>query len=156
MATETPHAHVSKTFMTEFVVGVFTILGVGAFAYLAVNIAGMKLFKSGYYSVKAEFDNISGLKLGAPVEIAGVSIGEVENISLDKTSAVVSLSIYDTVKLREDDIASIRTKGIIGDKYVKISPGSSEKDIAKGQNIRDTESTVDLEDVIGKLIHRME
>lgn len=145
-----------KTFTVEFLVGMFAIAGLAAFAYVAVNIAGMKILQSGYYRVIAEFDNISGLKLGAPVEIAGVQIGQVEEIDLKSTNALVTLTIEDNVTLRADDIASIRTKGIIGDKYVKISPGASSDNIVAGGQIQDTESTVDLEDVIGKLIHRME
>jgi phospholipid/cholesterol/gamma-HCH transport system substrate-binding protein len=140
----------------EASVGLFTLLGLLAFAYLAINVARMKVFNTNRYKISAEFDNISGLKIGAPVEIAGVQIGDVDDITLNDTSAKVILSIQSSVPLRSDDIASVRTKGIIGDKYVKISPGASQKPVAGGSELRDTESTVDLEDILGKLIHRMD
>ena len=144
-----------KGVMIEFLVGVFTIIGSLCFAYLAVNIAQIKFFNSGGKQIKAEFSNVSGLKGGAPVEIAGVQVGDVGRIELSGTSAVLTLNIHDGVQLRDDDIASIRTKGIIGDRYVKIIPGNSDKMIEPGHSIGDTESAVDLEEIIGKLIHQM-
>jgi len=144
-----------KKFTTELVVGIFGILGLLAFGYLAINIGGLNLSASSYYKVKAEFDNISGLTIGDPVEIAGVPIGEVFSISLDDTSAIVVMDIKRKHKLRDDDIASIRTKGIIGDKYLRISPGSSDEFIENEGQIFDTVSVVDMEDIIGKVIHSL-
>ena len=145
-----------RSFTTEFWVGVFALIGVGCFAYLAINIASIRLSDAGYYEVQAEFDSVSGLKAGAPVEIAGVEIGEVGKIDLSGTSALITLRIEDGVKLRDDDIAAVRTKGIIGDRYIKIVPGGSEKIINAGEKVSDTESAVEFEEVIGKLIHRFE
>jgi len=144
-----------KSFNTELVVGIFGLLGLLAFGYLAINLGGLKLFGGNRYQVVAEFDNISGLTVGAPVEIAGVSIGEVSSIKLSDTTAEVVMDIDVNHKLRDDDIASIRTKGIIGDKYLKISPGSSEEKIENKGMIFDTESVVDIEDLIGKVIHNL-
>ena len=145
-----------KALTTEFFVGLFALIGVACFGYLAIDLAGMKIFQRGFYSINAEFDNIAGLKLGAPVEIAGVKIGDVSKISLSDTIAVVTLQLREEISLRDDDIASIRTKGIIGDKYIKISPGGSEDLIETGGTIIDTESAVEFEEIIGKIIHRME
>lgn len=145
-----------RSFSVEFWVGVFALVGCGCFAYLAINIANMRLSNSGFYDVKAEFDSVSGLKVGAPVEIAGVEVGEVSDILLNDTSAVLTLQIRNNVKLRDDDIAAVRTKGIIGDRYIKIVPGGSTTAVTKGQKISDTESAVEFEEVIGKLIHRFE
>lgn len=140
----------------EFLVGLFTIAGVAAAAYLAVGLGGLEMNAGGKYVVYAEFDNISGLKYGASVEIAGVPIGEVSEIVLNDSVARVSMKIERSVKLHDDDIISIRTKGIIGDRYVKISRGSSDKFIDEGAVIKDnTESIVDFEDVIGKIVHRI-
>ncbi len=145
-----------KSLTVEFWVGVFCLLGVFCFGYLAISIASIRISESGYYDVKAEFDSIAGLKSGAPVEIAGVEIGEVKGFALNNVSAVVTLRIMEGVKLRDDDIAAIRTKGIIGDRYIKIIPGGSEKQVNNGGKIGDTESAVEFEEIIGKLIHRME
>lgn len=145
-----------RSFTAEFWVGVFAIVGCLCFAYLAVNLASIRLTNSGYYFVTAQFTNVSGLKRGAPVEIAGVQIGEVNEISLEDTDAVLVLQIRDGIPLREDDIAQVRTKGIIGDKYIKISPGGSEDIIPNGGKLVETESTVEFEDILGKVIHRLE
>ena len=101
----------------------------------------------------ADFDNISGLKDGASVEIAGVKIGQVTDISLDDSVAVVRMRITNEVKIRDDDIAAIRTKGIIGDKYIKVSRGASDIHVGPGERMTETESCVDIEDIIGKLVH---
>lgn len=145
-----------RTYYVELMVGVFMLFGVGCFSFIAINIAQMRFFETGHHRIKAQFTNISGLENGAPVEIAGVPIGEVTNIKLEGTSAVVTMTIRDSVDIREDDIASIRTKGIIGDRYVRINPGASDKMVPADGEITDTESTVDIEEIIGKVIHRME
>lgn len=144
-----------RTLSMEFFVGVFTIVGVAAAGYLAVGLAGVQIGPSNQYVIYAEFDNISGLKYGASVEIAGVPIGEVADITLKDPAAIVTLRLNNSIQIRDDDIASIRTKGIIGDRYVKISRGSSAKFIPAGGTIVETESVIDIEDVIGKVVHSL-
>jgi phospholipid/cholesterol/gamma-HCH transport system substrate-binding protein len=139
----------------EFFVGLFTAAGVAAAAYLAVGLAGLELSSKDTYLVYAEFDNISGLKYGASVEIAGVPIGAVSDISLKDPVARVTLKLNRSIKLKDDDIASIRTKGIIGDRYVKISRGASTDHIPEGGTMTETESVIDIEDVIGKVVHSL-
>lgn len=146
----------ARSFTLEFWVGLFALAGVACFSYLAVNIGGLKLSDSGFYKVTAMFTNVAGLKVGAPVEIAGVEIGEVSAVELQSTEARLTLQIRDEIQLRDDDIAQIRTKGIIGDKYVKISPGGSDMILESGDEIADTESAVEFEDVIGKFIHSID
>lgn len=150
-----PIAVPKRGFSLEFFVGLFTMAGVGAAAYLAVGLAGLELSSKDTYLIYAEFDNISGLKYGASVEIAGVPIGVVSDISLKDPVARVTLKLTRTVKLKDDDIASIRTKGIIGDRYVKVSRGGSDKYIEEGGTMTETESVVDIEDVIGKVVHSL-
>ena len=145
-----------RTFTVEFLVGLFAIVGVLCFGYLSINIAGLSLLETGYYEVTAEFDNISGLEVGASVAIAGVPVGEVTTIALRNSLAFVTFKVEDKVTLHDDDIAVIRTKGIIGERYLKILPGASEELIPKGGQIADTESVVDFEEIVGKLIHRLE
>jgi phospholipid/cholesterol/gamma-HCH transport system substrate-binding protein len=110
------------------------------------------LLGGGGYVVTVDFPGTGGLKAGSAVEIAGVEIGRVEAIALVDYQARVSIRIDSGVKLQEDAIASIKTKGLIGEKYVRISPGASEKLIAHGGKIREVEAPVDLEELISKYI----
>ena len=138
----------------EIVVGLFMMAGFLCFAWLSIRLGDINLFGSSTYTVMAEFGSVSGLKPGAIVEIAGVKVGKVADIDLDpqKYEARVTLDIDRKVTLQEDSIASIRTAGIIGDRYVDISPGGSEKLIAPGGRIRETESAINLESLISKYI----
>jgi phospholipid/cholesterol/gamma-HCH transport system substrate-binding protein len=141
-----------KRFGIETAVGLFLIIGFLCFAYLSIELGEIPLFGSNDYVITARFDSVSGLKDGAIVEIAGVKIGKVAGISLDDYRAVVHLLIHQGVKIPDESIASIRTQGIIGDKYIKISPGGSDKYLKAGDQIRDTESALDLEELISKYI----
>jgi phospholipid/cholesterol/gamma-HCH transport system substrate-binding protein len=137
----------------ELTVGVFVLLGLACLAYLAINLGKMEIYGEGY-QIFAIFDNVSGLKSGATVEIAGVEVGQVNSIQLTPLcQARVGLRIHQGIKVHDDAIASVRTKGIIGDKFVKLSPGSSEKLIPVGGKIINTESGIDLEELIGSYIH---
>jgi phospholipid/cholesterol/gamma-HCH transport system substrate-binding protein len=130
----------------ELVVGVFVLLGLACLAYLAVNLGKMEIYGEGY-SIYANFDNASGLKTGAEVgRVAAIQV-------TPQYQARVSMKLHPGVKIHDDAIASIRTKGIIGDKFVKLSPGNSAKIIPPGGTIIDTESGIDLEEVIGSYIH---
>jgi len=137
----------------EFLVGLFALVGVLALAYQAVGLGGLEFLSSDKYEIYAEFDNISGLQEGASVEIAGVSIGEVSKIVFKDPEAQVTFKITPDIKIRDDDIASIRTKGIIGDRYVKISRGASDLHVEEGDTMTETESVIDIEDIIGKIVH---
>ena len=145
-----------RSFTVEFWVGLFALAGVACFSYLSINVAGMKLSSAGFYEIQARFINVAGLKVGSPVEIAGVEIGEVAGVALNSTEAMVTMEIRDEIKLRDDDIAQIRTKGIIGDKYIKISPGGSDYVLEPGDELADTESAVEFEEIIGKFIHSLD
>ncbi len=107
------------------------------------------------YTIYANFDNVSGLKTGDNVEIAGVAVGKVLSISLKQERARVEMRIDQGVQIDEDAIAAVRTRGIIGDKYVAVSPGPSDKYLASGGVLRQTESAFVLEDAIGQLINNM-
>jgi phospholipid/cholesterol/gamma-HCH transport system substrate-binding protein len=151
---DTPGIVLPKRKLTiEFLVGLFTLAGVACAGWLAIGLGGVQWFNTDTYDVFAEFDNISGLKTGASVEIAGVPVGEVSEIVLKDPAAKVTLRIKKSVQIRDDDIASIRTKGIIGDRYVKLSRGGSDMFVAPNGTMTETESVVDLEDLIGKFVH---
>jgi phospholipid/cholesterol/gamma-HCH transport system substrate-binding protein len=140
----------------ETIVGVFVLLGIICLGYLSVKLGKMEFFGGNNYEVHVMFDSVAGLKSGASVEIAGVEVGRVERIELDSHSgaqAKVTLRIGTGVKLTDDVIAAVRTRGLIGDKYVLLKPGGSEKLIAAGGKIREAESAVDFEELLSKYIH---
>ncbi len=143
-----------KRFNIEFGVGLFMILGLAAFFYLAVKMGDINLFGDDKYKVMARFTSISGLKEGAYVEMAGVRIGRVSDIKFDPESyeSVIQLSVPNDVKLQEDTIASVRTAGIIGDKFIKLTPGGLEDYIEEGGEIVETESSLDIEELVSKYI----
>jgi phospholipid/cholesterol/gamma-HCH transport system substrate-binding protein len=141
-----------KKINIETGVGIFIIIGFLCLAYLSVKLGDVSLFGTGQYTVKARFTNVSGLKEGAEVEIAGVVVGKVSNIDLEDYDAFVKMLIDPGVKIPDDAIASIRTQGIIGDKYVKILPGGAEEYIPSNGEIIETESAIELEELISKYI----
>ncbi|HEX2277027.1 MAG TPA: outer membrane lipid asymmetry maintenance protein MlaD [Candidatus Tectomicrobia bacterium] len=133
---------------TEVVVGFFLLLGLLALGYLAVKLGRMELVGSGGYTLHATFSDVGGLRTGSPVEIAGVEVGWIESITLKDYQAQVTLRVKEGVKLPEDSIISIRTKGLIGEQIVKISPGGSDKIIPAGGVISETEPPVDIMELI--------
>jgi len=127
----------------NIVVGLFMVLGIVALAYLSVQLGRVSFLGGRGYVVTVDFPSVGGLKAGSTVEIAGVEIGRVDSIGLDNYQARVKLRVNKGVKLQEDSIASIKTKGLIGEKYVRISPGGSDKLIPPG---------VDFEELLSKYI----
>jgi len=138
----------------EALVGIFVIIGILCIGYLTIKLGKMQWFGGDTYSIFARFASVSGLKSGAYVEMAGVQIGQVETISLEQKSkvAIVKMKINKAVTLSDDVIASIATSGLIGDKYIKLSPGGSEQTLKPGDMITETESAVNLEELIGKYV----
>ena len=143
-----------KNITTELIVGLFMIAGFLAFGYLSLQMGEFSIFNlEKNYRIEAEFDNVSGLKVGAVIEIAGVNIGKVSDIRLDeKNLAKVAMLIDKNVGITADAIASIRTQGLIGDKYIKIIQGADEKMLTEGSMIFDTESAIDFEELVSKYI----
>ena len=133
---------------TEVVVGFFLLLGLLALGYLAIKLGKMEVIGNSGYTVHATFPNVGGLRTGTPVEIAGVEVGWVERIQLKDYQAQVDFRIRNGIALPDDSIASIRTKGLIGEQFVRISPGGSEKSIPPGGQISETEPPVDIMDLI--------
>ena len=143
-----------KRTSVETAVGVFVLIGILCIGYLTIKLGKMELFGGDYYELTANFDSVSGLKAGADVELAGVRIGQVDSIELDQETdtAMVRLKIRKGVKISDDAIASVKTSGLIGDKYIKITPGGSEDYLQPGDNISDTESALDIEELISKYV----
>lgn len=140
----------------ELIVGIFMLIGILCLGYLSIKLGKMELIGGNDYRVTARFDSVSGLKPGARVELAGVEIGTVERIGLSNASgdqAEVTLKIKDSIKIADDVIASVRTSGIIGDKFIKLKPGGSDQLLKNGGRIRETESAIDIEELVSKFIH---
>jgi len=136
----------------ELSVGLFLLVGLACLAYLSFNLGKVELLGSSYYDVYANFSTIGTLRIRAPVTMAGVEIGKVKDVQLVNDEAHVTLEIHKEVSLSEDVIASVKTSGIIGEKYVSISPGASEEFIEPGGTIRDTQPPLDVENLLGKFV----
>ena len=135
----------------ELSVGAFVLIGIAAIVWFAIQAGAGVAFGGATYQVNARFTNIGGLKTGSQVFIAGVPVGRVERIDLDSQyAAVVRLHVRKDVNLPSDTIASIKTSGLIGDKYIALAPGADSKNLAPGGTITDTESAVDLESLISR------
>lgn len=137
----------------ELAVGVFMLIGFAALVFLAVQVSGLSSDSQGdSYRVYAQFDDLGGLSVRGRVSLAGVTVGRVSSITLDKESytALVEMSIYkDVDNLTTDSVASIQTAGLLGDKYIAISVGADEEYLADGDTIFDTQSALNLEKLIG-------
>ncbi len=138
----------------ELTVGVFMLAGLISLTWLAMRMGNIGGIDQDEYQLQARFVSVSGLKEGAFVEAAGVRVGHVADISFDTENyeAVVTLSIDQAVKVQEDSTASVRTSGIIGDKFVKLTPGGAEEILSAGMEITETESSISIEELISKYI----
>ena len=136
----------------ELAVGIFVLIGLACVGYLTVRLGDMEFFEDKHYFLNARFQSVTGLKAGANIEIAGVQVGLVDAISLDleEQVAMVRMKIKQEVVLTDDVIASIKTAGLIGDKYIKLSPGGSDVILKPGDTIIETESALDVEEIISK------
>ena len=133
-------------------VGIFVLVGLLALGWLSVKLGRVDLLGNRGYVVSADFPSVGGLKAGSAIEIAGVEVGRVDRILLQDYQARVVMVIQPDIKLQEDSIASIKTKGLIGEKYVRVSPGGSDKLIPPGGKIREVEAPVDFEELLSKYI----
>ena len=133
-------------------VGLFLLIGLVALGWMSVKLGRVDLLGTRGYVVSADFPTVGGLKNGSTVEIAGVEVGRVDRIVLQDYQAHVVMVIQPGVKLQDDSIASIKTKGLIGERYVRISPGGSDKIIPPNGRIREVEPPVDIEELLSKYI----
>ncbi|MFP4033964.1 MAG: outer membrane lipid asymmetry maintenance protein MlaD [Desulfovermiculus sp.] len=141
-------------YAVETSVGVFVLVTLLCVGYLTIQLGELDFLRTDTYPVKARFNSVSGLKVGNEVQIAGVSVGKVENIELesDRFVAVVTMSIDQDVTLSDDSMAAVKTSGLIGDKYISISPGGSGMELEPGEMIIDTQSPIDVEELVGKYV----
>lgn len=141
-----------KKLDTELVVGLFVLAGILCLGYLAIKLGKMEVVGAKGYELHAIFSNSGGVKEGSSIVIAGVEVGRVKNITLENYQAKITLTLPRGIQIQEDAIASIKTKGLVGEKYIEIIPGASEKFLSPGERIRETQPSVDLEELISKLV----
>jgi len=141
-----------KKYAMETVVGIFVVIGLLAIAYMTVKLGHISLLGTDMYTLNARFTNVSGLRTGSPVDIYGIEIGRVEAVIIDQQSerALVGMSIKNNVNVYADAIASIKTEGLIGDKFISIDPGGAEEQLKPGGTIMETQSAIDIVDLVGK------
>lgn len=141
-----------KKYSNETIVGIFVIVGLLCVGYMTVKLGNVSLFGDDAYPLYAKFNSVTGLRVGNPVEMLGIEIGRVAGFRMDQENqvAVVELKIKRDIKVYDDAIASIKTAGLIGDKYVSIDAGGSDELLKPGDTITDTESPVDIGDLISK------
>ncbi|MFO0753345.1 MAG: outer membrane lipid asymmetry maintenance protein MlaD [Thermodesulfovibrionales bacterium] len=142
-----------RKFDTELAAGFFLLLGIISLAFLSVKLGRLEALGAGGYTLYADFDKAGGIRKGSVVEIAGVEIGKVKDIRLKDYQAHIELLINADVAIQEDAIASVKTKGLIGEKYIQITPGGSDRILKSGGRIRETESAVDFEELLSNYIY---
>lgn len=143
-----------KRYYVELAVGVFVFITLVCVGYLAVKLGKMQLMGNNHKTLHARFQSVGGLRVGSAVEMAGVEIGRVEAIILDEKQFVarVTMKIKKSVIISDDAIASVKTSGLIGDKYIRISPGGSDVILKEGDTLVETESPLDFEELVAKYV----
>lgn len=138
----------------EISVGIFMIIGLIAVSFIAIKLGDLTMLGKDQYQLVARFTSASGLRSGAHVEAAGVRVGDIDSIEFDTDEyyAVVTININNGVTVSDDAVASVRTAGIIGDKFIKITPGGSGEYLTPGMEILETEPSINLEELISKYI----
>jgi phospholipid/cholesterol/gamma-HCH transport system substrate-binding protein len=138
----------------DLIVGLFVAAGLAAIGYLSIQVGGLSYKGPGGLRLYATFDEIGGLKARAPVEIAGVTVGQVVTIGLDPSMrARVTIDVDPSLKLPTDTTAGIRTSGLLGDQFIELEPGAEDQTLAPGEEIAMTESALSIERLIGKFVH---
>jgi phospholipid/cholesterol/gamma-HCH transport system substrate-binding protein len=143
-----------KKYSMEFIVGIFVVIGLLCVGYMTVKLGKVSLFGDDYYPLYARFNSVSGLRVDSPVEIYGIQVGRIERLTIDKEkqTALVELRVRKDIEVYDDAIASIKTSGLIGDKFVKIDPGGGGDILKPGGTITETTSPLDIEDLISKYV----
>ncbi len=138
----------------DLMVGLFVLLGLGAMAYMSVQLGGMSYSGPGGFELVATFDDVGGLSVRAPAMISGVKVGKVKEIRLDGgLRARVVLDLDPDLGLPVDSSASIRTQGLLGDNFVSLEPGAEDEVLTSGEEVSFTDSALNMESLIGTLVH---
>ena len=141
-----------KKYSMETAVGIFVVFGLLCVGYMTVKLGKVSLFGEDTYPLQARFASVSGLRVGSAVEIFGIQTGSVTSLGIDaeRQMGIVGMKINKDAKVYDDAAATIKTSGLIGDKYVKIDPGGAGEPLKPGGTIAQTSVPADIEDLIGK------
>jgi phospholipid/cholesterol/gamma-HCH transport system substrate-binding protein len=139
--------------LRDFLVGLFVLAGLAALGWLSLSVGGFTWHGDRGFKLYADFNETGDLKLRAPVVIAGIRVGEVSGLSLDKDRARIDMDLTPDLRLPIDTTASIVTAGVLGDRYIELQPGGEDQLLKNGDEISQTESAVILERVIGQLVY---
>jgi len=141
-----------KKYTMETIVGIFVIFGLLCVGYMTVKLGKVNILGDNSYSLVAKFTTVTGLRIGSPVNILGIDVGRVEKITMDQENqkAIVELRIKKDIKIYDDAIASIKTEGLIGDKYLNVDPGGGGDLLKPNGVITDTQAAMDIEQLISK------
>jgi phospholipid/cholesterol/gamma-HCH transport system substrate-binding protein len=141
-----------KKYSMETTVGIFVVIGLICVGYITVKLGKVSLLGDNAYTLNARFASAAGLRVGSAVEIYGIQVGKVENLGIDnqRQRAFVAFKVNNGIKVYDDAIATIKTSGLIGDKYIKIDPGGAGEPLKPGGTITETTVPPDIEDLIGK------
>ena len=141
-----------KKFAMETSVGVFFFVGLLLIGIMTVTLGHVSFFGEKTYTLSARFTSVTGLRVGSPVFMFGIEVGRVERLTMDQKNqkAAVDLQIKQDIKVYDDAIATIKTEGLIGDKYLRIDPGGAGELLTPGGTITETQPDLDIGDLIGK------
>ena len=141
-----------KKYSKETVVGIFVVMGLFLIGYMTVKLGNVGFFGDNSYSLFAKFNTVTGLREGNPVNMLGLEVGKVQKFTMDQENqqVIVEFKINKGIEIYDDAIASVKTEGLIGDKYVAVDPGGGGDLLANGDSITDTNSPTDIMDLISK------
>jgi phospholipid/cholesterol/gamma-HCH transport system substrate-binding protein len=141
-----------KKYGIETIVGIFVFLGLLCIGYMTVKLGNISFLEDASYPVEAKFVSVTGLRIDSPVKVLGIEVGKVKTITMDQENqkAVVKIKLKKGIKIYDDAIASIKTEGLMGDKYVSIDPGGGGSLIGANGTITETQAPVDIESLISK------
>jgi len=141
-----------KKYSKETVVGIFVVIGLACIGYMTVKLGNVGFFGDSTYSLFAKFNTVTGLREGNPVNMLGLEVGKVQKFTMDQENqqVLVEFKINKGIEIYDDAIASVKTEGLIGDKYVAVDPGGGGDLLANGDSITDTNSPTDIMDLVSK------
>ena len=143
-----------KKYPMQTAVGIFVVIGLICIGYMSVKLGKVSLFQSDTYTLYARFTSVQGLRVGSPVDVFGIDAGSVSNMVIDneRQVATVTMLIDNSVKVYNDASATIKSMGLIGDKYIRIDPGGAGSILKSRQTITNTAAEPDIEDLLGRYI----